>query len=383
MNATPFITEIARQSILIDGKCYTAHEVRIPEGESQSLLQKRFHAEYGADSFQASLADFLAEWFDDSTTVLVHTSGSTGTPKPLRVKKQRMMQSAMLTIRFLGLNQGDTALLCMPLKYIAGKMVVVRALVAGLNLLSVTPCGHPLAEINAAPEFAAMIPMQVYNSLQVPAEKECLQQVRHLIIGGGAIDSTLATELASFPHAVWSTYGMTETLSHIALRRLNGPDASDWYTPFQGVKVSLSPENTLTIEAPAVCAEKLTTNDICEFNAQGQFHILGRKDNTINTGGVKVQIEQVENALKTALPVPFMVTAVPDPKFGERIVLLLESEENTDVSPLLAQAYNQLPTYWRPKQTFFVRHLPQTETGKPDRATARKVAQEIARTKKK
>ena len=120
---------------------------------------------------------------------------------------------------------------------------------------------------------------------------------------------------------------MTETLSHIALRRLNGPDASDWYTPFQGVKVSLSPENTLTIEAPAVCAEKLTTNDICEFNAQGQFHILGRKDNTINTGGVKVQIEQVENALKTALPVPFMVTAVPDPKFGERIVLLLESEE--------------------------------------------------------
>ena len=156
-------------------------------------------------------------------------------------------------------------------------MVVVRALVAGLNLLPVTPCGHPLAEINAAPEFAAMIPMQVYNSLQVPAEKECLQQVRHLIIGGGAIDSTLATKLASFPHAVWSTYGMTETLSHIALRRLNGPDASDWYTPFQGVKVSLSPENTLTIEAPAVCAEELTTNDICEFNAQGQFHIWDEK----------------------------------------------------------------------------------------------------------
>ena len=117
MNATPFITEIARQSILIDGKCYTAQETQIPEGESQSLLQKRFHAEYGADSFQASLADFLAEWFDDSTTVLVHTSGSTGTPKPLRVEKQRMMQSAMLTVSFLGLKQGDTALLCMPLKH--------------------------------------------------------------------------------------------------------------------------------------------------------------------------------------------------------------------------------------------------------------------------
>ena len=158
-----------------------------------------------------SLADFLAEWFDDSTTVLVHTSGSTGTPKPPG-EKQRMMQSAMLTVRFLGLKQGDTALLCMPLKYIAGKMVVVRALVAGLNLLPVAPCGHPLAEINTAPEFAAMIPMQVYNSLQVSAEKKYLKQVRHLIIGGGAIDSTLSTELASFPYAVWSTYGMTETL---------------------------------------------------------------------------------------------------------------------------------------------------------------------------
>lgn len=383
MNTTPFVTEIARQSILIDRKRYSASEAQIPKGESQSLLQKSFYAQYGTDSFQASLADFLAEWFDNGSTVLVHTSGSTGTPKPLRVEKQRMMQSAMLTVNFLGLSQGDTALLCMPLKYIAGKMVVVRSLVAGLNLIPVTPSGHPLVQINVAPEFAAMIPMQVYNSLQVAEEKECLQQIRHLIIGGGAIDTELGKALASFPHAVWSTYGMTETLSHIALRRLNGPEASDWYTPFHGVTLSLSPENTLSIEAPVVCPEKLITNDICEFNSQGQFHILGRKDNTINTGGVKVQIEQVENALKPSLPVPFLVTSVPDPKFGERIVLLLEDEKKTYTAELLNQILQALPVYWRPKQVIHIQKLPQTETGKPDRGTARKLAKEIADNKNK
>lgn len=378
MSHPTFITDIARQHIRIEGVDYSAAEARSRQEGQLSLLQETFYTRYGADSFQASLADFLREWFDDNDTVLVHTSGSTGTPKPLRVEKQRMMQSAMLTVRFLGLHTGDTALLCMPLKYIAGKMVVVRALVAGLDLLPVTPSGHPLAQTSTIPVFAAMIPMQVYNSLQVPEEKERLQQIRHLIIGGGAIDASLGNQLLSFPHAVWSTYGMTETLSHIALRRLNGPEASDWYTPFQHVKLSLSPENTLTIEAPAVCPEILTTNDICEFNAQGQFHILGRKDNTINTGGVKVQIEQVENALRATLTCPFQVTAVPDPKFGERIVLLLEDPEAACPESSLTEAVHSLSPYWRPKQVFRIRQLPQTGTGKPDRATARKLAKEIA-----
>ena len=378
MSHPTFITDIARQHIRIEGVDYSAAEARSCQKGRPSLLQETFYARYGADSFQASLADFLREWFDDHDTVLVHTSGSTGTPKPLHVEKQRMMQSAMLTVSFLGLHTGDTALLCMPLKYIAGKMVVVRALVAGLDLLPVTPSGHPLAQTSTTPVFAAMIPMQVYNSLQVSEEKERLQQIRHLIIGGGAIDTSLGNQLLSFPHAVWSTYGMTETLSHIALRKLNGPEASDWYTPFQHVKLSLSPENTLTIEAPAVCPEILTTNDICEFNAQGQFHILGRKDNTINTGGVKVQIEQVENALRATLSRPFQVTAVPDPKFGERIVLLLEDPEAACPESLLTEAVHSLSPYWRPKQVFRIRQLPQTGTGKPDRATARKLAKEIA-----
>lgn len=271
-----------------------------------------------------------------------------------------------------GLQKEDSALLCMPLQYIAGKMVVIRALVAGLDLLPVTPSGHPLKDLTKAPVFAAMIPMQVYNSLQVPEEKTILQQIRHLIIGGGPIDSQLNAALKDFPHAVWSTYGMTETLSHIALRRLNGPEASDWYTPFESIQIRLSKENTLVIYAPEICEKELVTNDIAEINGQNQFRILGRKDNTINTGGVKVQIEQVEAALKEHLSVPFLITSAPDEKFGEIIVLLAEGQLPDDIEQTCT---HQLPPYWRPKRFVPVFKLPLTETGKPDRAIAKLLAQ--------
>lgn len=340
--------------------------------ERIALLPDDFRCRYGNDSFEADLADFLCEWFSPDDVLKVHTSGSTGVPKELWVEKRRMVNSARLTIDFLGLQPGDTALLCMPLRYIAGKMVVVRSLVAGLNLLPVTPCGHPFARLTTPPDFAALIPMQVFNSLQVPAEAERLRQVRHLIIGGGAIDASLATQLRTFPHAVWSTYGMTETLSHIALRRLSGPDASEWYTPFRQVSIGLSPEGTLVIHAPHVHPQPLVTNDIAELNGQGQFRILGRRDNTINTGGVKVQIEQVEAALRPLLPFAFFITSAPDPKFGERIVLLAELSGPLP-SSLLADAFAQLPPYWRPKEIRQVERLPLTGTGKPDRAAAKRL----------
>lgn len=367
-----FHTDISRQSITIDGVRYTCTDATPSDG-MPSRLQNHFRQEYGADSFHVQIADFLAEWFDGSDTLQVHTSGSTGTPKQLRVEKQRMMNSAMLTLSFLHLREEDTAMLCMPLQYIAGKMVVVRALVGGLNLIPVAPCGHPMQSLSQVPVFSAMIPMQVFNSLQVPEEAEKLSRIRHLIIGGGAVDEELGKQLHSFPHAVWSTYGMTETLSHIALRRLNGPEASEWYTPFSNVSLTLSADQTLIIDAPLVSPIRLVTNDIVEFNPQGQFRILGRKDNTINTGGVKVQIEQVEARLKPLLPFAFQITAAPDSKFGERIVLLIQSE-NPVTEENLHEAFRQLPPYWRPKQIICLPQLPLTGSGKPDRATARKIA---------
>lgn len=169
---------------------------------------------------------------------------------------------------------------------------------------------------------------------------------------------------------------MTETLSHIALRRLSGPEASEWYTPFSQVSLSLSAEGTLIIQAPTVNPETLVTNDLVTFNSEGQFRIIGRKDNVINTGGVKVQIEQVETLLKPRLTFDIQITGVPDPKFGERIVLLAETGENLNDRQrnLLEEAFNSLPPYWRPKETIPVPSLPKTGSGKPDRATARRIA---------
>ena len=319
-----------------------------------------------------TLEDFLAEWHNESAYVHVQTSGSTGAPKPMLVEKQRMLNSARITCDFLGLREGDTALLCMSLDYIAGKMMVVRSIERGLKLITVPPSGHPLSPLSTlhSPlDFAAMVPMQVYNSLQVPEECERLKQIRHLIIGGGAIDDSLAAALKTFPNHVWSTYGMTETLSHIALRRLNGPDASEYYTPFPSVKVSLNEEGCLVIDAPLVCPERLVTNDIAELSA-GRFRILGRKDNVICSGGIKIQIEMVERQLRPHLQTPFLITKRPDAKFGEAVVLLTEGA----VDEARAVCERILPKYHHPRVYLHVDQIPLTETGKPARQQAEQLA---------
>ncbi len=319
-----------------------------------------------------TLQQFIDDWNSDNDRLLVHTSGSTGTPKPLWVEKKRMEASARTTCRFLGLKPGDTALLCMPLDYIAGKMMVVRSIVAGLQLISVKPSGHPLAGMTSAPAFAAMVPMQVYNSMQVPEERDLLQQIRHLIIGGGAIDGHLAKELRAFPNAVWSTYGMTETLSHIALRRLNGNEASEWYSPFGGVGISTDSEGCLIIDAPEVCGHPISTNDIARLSPDGrQFRIIGRRDNVICSGGIKLQTEEIEAILYPHLPLPFIITKVPDEKFGEAAVLLTTAADLQSVKSVCSR---HLSRFQMPRHFFTVSAIPTTANGKPARAEAEQMA---------
>lgn len=355
-----------KQSLLLDGKRYTKADVLALCGrdcQPQSMQH--------ADPFLRTLFLFLAEWFDESPTLQVQTSGSTGTPKILSVRKDRMMESARMTCEFLQLQAGDAALLCMPLQYIAGKMMVVRALVAGLNLIVRTPSGHPLADVQTPLRFAAMVPLQVYNTLQVPAEKERLCRTDILIIGGGAVEAGWEAEIRRLPGEVYSTYGMTETLSHIALRRLNGRHASPHYKPFPSVRLSLSAEGTLAIDAPLVCEERLITNDVAELHPDGTFTILGRKDNIINSGGIKIQAEEVEEILRPVIPVPFAITSTPDSKLGEAVVLLIEEtkelEEIKQKIPLLLTKYRQ------PRQIRVVNAIPLTGTGKIDRAACRKL----------
>lgn len=319
-----------------------------------------------------TLDEFLAEWNSDSAYINVHTSGSTGTPKVMSVEKTRMANSARATCSFLNLEAGNTALLCMPLDYIAGKMMVVRSIVCNLRLISVSPSGHPLAGMTEAPDFAAMVPMQVYNSLRVPQERDILMKIKHLIIGGGAVDEELEGELGHFPNAVWSTYGMTETLSHIALRRLNGAEADSWYTPFSDVKLCADTDGCLIIDAPSVHDGVLKTNDIVEFAVDGQrFHVLGRKDNVINSGGIKIHIEGVERMLRQHISVPYAVTKKKDAKFGEIVVLLVQTE---DIIKVRETCTAVLPEYWQPRLYLSVKSIPFTDTGKIARAAAEKIA---------
>lgn len=348
-----------------------------------------------------TIFDFINSWNNDDCCLQVHTSGSTGKPKNMLVEKTRMMNSARITCNFLNLKAGDTALLCMSADYIAGKMMIVRSIERGLCLVSEKPCGHPLSDEALATAtrlnfkrtsanslkatiteegayhldnddaqplfcFAAMVPMQVYNSLQIPKERARLARIKHLIIGGGAIDDALAAELKTLPNAVWSTYGMTETLSHIALRRLNGPDASLWYTPFDSVQVQLTDEGCLVIDAPQVTPHPIVTNDIAEIvtTPHTRFRIKGRKDNVICSGGIKIQIEEVEDLLRTHLSRPFILTKKKDEKFGEIAVMLTEDEQVNKVENICKHV---LPQYFIPKQYIHVDKLPMTETGKPRR----------------
>lgn len=354
-----------RQRLLLQGKEYTAGDI------------SRLVAE-GAENCPPALWDlylFLEKWFDASPVITVHTSGSTGTPKELVVRKDRMMQSARLTCEFLNLQAGDTALLCMNLRYIGAMMVVVRSLVAGLNLIVRPASGHPLSDIEEPLRFAAMVPLQVYNTLRVPEEKARLEQTDILIIGGGAVDDSLEAEMSALPTAIYSTYGMTETLSHIALRRLNGETASKHYYPFPSVELSLSAESTLVIKAPLICGEVLQTNDIACLYPDGSFTIAGRKDNVINSGGIKIQAEEMEKRLRPFIPVPFVVTSVPDPRLGQALTLLIAGQ--VDVRELESKLQTVLDAYHRPRHIFMTESIPQTENGKTDRAGCRILARQM------
>lgn len=352
------------------------------------------------------ISSFLSQWNSDNPLLLVHTSGSTGTPKPLWVEKERMRASARMTCDFLHLQPGSTALLCMPLQYIAGMMMVVRSVERQLRLVCVTPSSHPFRSLRendfavhdfsphacrpSGPvphaedvlpfDFVAMVPSQVYETLQHPTEAALLRQSRHLLIGGGSIPPDLEAELRTFPNHVWSSYGMTETLSHIALRHVNTSGIEDdtqreiqkGYFPLPGISLSQNANGCLSINAPLLCSEQLVTHDIVKMDEDGSFRILGRSDNVVCSGGIKIQIEEVETRLLPLFGKRLMVTSRPHPKFGEALVFL------TTLSPSFVRKQLQdlpsFPLYWQPKDIIHIDQLPLTGTGKPDRARAKYIA---------
>lgn len=317
--------------------------------------------------WEKNLYQFILDWLNDTNTITVKTSGSTGTPKLIQLEKQKMVASALATGQYFGFEKNQVVLLCLPCAYIAGKMMVVRSFVWGLNLITVNPSSNPLENIHTPITFSAMIPLQVIQSLTYHKNK--LNQIEQLIIGGGVVDSTLQAQLQTINTACFATYGMTETITHIAIKPLNGKNKSDVYQALKGVNFSTDTRNCLVIDAPYVANEKIITNDIIALKSSTSFEWLGRWDNIINTGGIKVNPEQVENRLSTIISNRFFIAAQTDEKLGERIVLLIEGNKwkQEKIKALKEQMKLQLNKFQIPKTIYFLSKFVETPTGKIQR----------------
>ncbi|WKS94791.1 AMP-binding protein [Riemerella columbina] len=319
------------------------------------------------NDFEHQVVLFLEDCFSAAPTVKVQTSGSTGTPKIFEVEKEKMKYSAQQTCRFLGLNKGDTALLCLPVAYISGKMMVVRALEQGLKLKVVPPSVQPLKNLNITVDFCAMTPLQVEHSL---AE---LHQIRKLIIGGAAVSETLNDKILDLkiPHQkVYETYGMSETLSHIALREIS-PQKAQYFKALDGVQLFQDERGCLGINAPKLNEDQLITNDLVAFGSPQEFYFLGRVDSIINSGGAKIFPEQLEALAKRTIDRELVFIGVKDEVLGEKLIVVVEGEETPEIKTQIENlAYEK--SFHRPKAVVFMPKIPRTPNGKVSRLELKK-----------
>ncbi|PWW30787.1 AMP-binding protein [Chryseobacterium sp. AG844] len=313
--------------------------------------------------FEKKVKIFLEEWFSEKTGVNVQTSGSTGVPKIFEIEKKKMVNSAVMTCNFLGLKEGNTALLCLPVEYISGKMMIVRSIERKLKLIITNPSLNPVENLDKEIDFCAMTPLQVENSL------EKLHLIKNLIIGGAAVSESLKNKILQMKlspsNRIFETYGMSETLSHIGLKQLM-PDQEDYFTVFENVTISLDDRRCLKIFAPNVNAEELQTNDLVSIKNDKQFKFLGRIDNVINSGGAKIFPEALEALVKKELPNEVIFAGLPDESLGQKLILIIEGNESDEVK----RKVSEIPfekKFHRPKDIIFIREIPRTPNGKVNR----------------
>jgi len=329
------------------------------------------HPQTTSNEFETKVLDFIKEWFSDSETVQIQSSGSTGIPKVFDVKKSKMLNSARMTCDFLGLSEGDFALICLPVEYISGKMMVVRSISRKLKLKIAEPSTTPLQNIDEKIDFCAMTPLQVENIL------DKLHLIKNLIIGGAAVSETLkkkiskTLKISKSQTKIFETYGMSETLSHIALREIF-PAQEDWFTVFEGVDISLDERDCLKIFAPQLNSEVLQTNDLVEINNKKQFRFLGRLDNVINSGGAKIFPEELEKLVKQNIPNEAVFLGIDDEKLGQKLILIIEGEIDDDLKSKIYNLEFQ-KSFHKPKDIIFVQQIPRTPNGKVNRLELKKL----------
>lgn len=318
--------------------------------------------------YEQELGSFLLNWLDNNDYIVVKTSGSTGTPKQLQIKKEAMVNSAMATGNFFNLQPGDSALHCLPSNFIAGKMMFVRAVILGLELDLIEPKVVPIINTQREFDFAAFTPMQLKNSISN------LINIKTVIVGGAKVSKSIIDSMQHIKTTVYETYGMTETVSHIAVKKLNNFSSSDeianrqFFTTLPNIVVSQDNRECLVIDAPYLSKEKISTNDIVKLKSNTFFKWLGRYDNIINSGGIKLQPELIESKLKSKIPNRFFITSKPDATLGQKVVLILEGNTyNFDYN-----VFESLDSYEKPKDVFFITKFQETKSGKIQRTNTLK-----------
>lgn len=340
------------------------NDKRITSTDISALIAEKLNKRSAPD-WEKELYLFLNEWFSDSDFVLAQTSGSTGEPKSIELPKSLMVKSAERTIRYFGLKKNDRFLLSLSCRYIAGRMMVVRAIVGQMNLVAVDPAGDFDFLAHKLFDFGAMVPNQVLKVLQQPSGKEKLENIRNLLVGGSALPSAFEAQINRLGNRIVSTYGMTETASHIAIRELSGERKSDGYHCLPGIAISLSEDRRLQIHLPEL-NEIVQTNDIAELLSATSFRIHARADSVLISGGIKYSPEAIENKLDGVMNSRFVISSLPDKMLGEKLVLVIEGK-HAPAERIQQKIKDLLPPFEQPKSIVFLETFPETDTGKLNR----------------
>jgi len=313
---------------------------------------------------------FIEEWNSTAETITVNTSGSTGTPKKTEILKSHMVISANKTLNYFALKPGNTALLCLSPETIAGKMMIVRSIIGNLNLVVSDVNSHPLTNCNDPIDFIALVPLQVEELLKTDSEK--LKSIQTILIGGGPIHASLSSKLREQNIQAFHSYGMTETISHVAIRKV-GLGENDTFEALNGIEFSQE-NGKLCVHYPEICYSNLTTNDIVELIDNHHFKFKGRADFIVNSGGIKINPETVEEQLSTHIETSFFVSGIPDEQLGQRLILLIEG--NVSQAPTLFELKSLLPKFHSPKEVYFLPKFIRTESGKINRLETLKLISE-------
>lgn len=333
---------------------------------AEALKKRANHFVEKGKNDEAAIGKFILEWLDGNDFITVKTSGSTGVPKEIKLQKKNIANSAEATVNYFDLKENTKALLCLSSEYIAGKMMLVRAMMAGWDLYTTAPEKNPLDKTERNFDFSAMVPYQVFHSLKD------LHKVKKLIIGGGAVSSELEQQLQQVSTSVFATYGMTETISHIAVRPINGKEKSAIFSALPKVDFSQTENGCLRIHASEISEENVVTNDVVELLSPTSFKFIGRIDNVINTGGVKVHPEVIEEKLSLHIKQPFFIASEKDDALGERVILIVESERQLQMEDY-SKAFETLSVYEKPKKVYTTAQFIYTETAKVKRAEVLKI----------